>query len=152
MNRKWSGSVVGVYLILLVQIALLISSCSKGIPGNPVKTVKDYIEAVQKSDFETIYRLNRSTARQKKFIEKSKNGNVEQELKENFKSNKAAYDVVEPGFYSGAQWAEKYYFPPASNVVVGEARNPSAAEGDSVNVKYETGFTVLVSVKTFYTK
>jgi len=151
MNRKWSGSAVGGYLILLLSSPLVLS-CTKEIPGNPEKTVKDYIEAIQKSDFETTYRLNRVTARQKKYIEKSKNGNIAQELKASIESHKAAYDAAEPDFFSGALWSEKYFFPLTSRVVVGEAKHPSPAGDDPVNVEYEKGFTLFVSVKTFYTK
>lgn len=150
MNRKWSGSAAGIYLILLVTSPLLLS-CAKDIPGNPVKTVKDYIAAVQKSDFETIYRLNRVTARQKKLIEKSKNASIEKELKASFETHKAAYDAAEPGFFTGAIWSEKYFFPSTSRVAVGEAKHPTSAGDDSVNVEYEKGFTLFVSVKTFYT-
>lgn len=146
MNRKWSGSAAGVWLILLISFPPLFS-CTKDIPGNPKKTVEDYIEAVQKSDFETIYRLNRVTARQKKYIEKSKNGHVEQELKASFETHKAAYEAAEPGFFIGARWAEKYFFPSTSRVVIGEARHPPPA-----GVDYEKGFTLYVSVKASYTK
>ena len=146
MNRKWSGSAVGIYLILLIFSPLLLS-CTKDIPGNPIKTVEDYIAAVQKSDFETIYNLNRVTARQKKYIKKAKNGNVEQELKASLKTHKRAYEAVEPGFFTGAQWAEKYFFPSTSRVVVGEARHPPPS-----GVDYEKGFTLYVAVKTSYAK
>lgn len=151
MNRKWSGSAVGIYLILMI-FSLLLLTCTRDIPGNPEKTVKDYITAVQKSDFETIYNLNRLTARQKRFIEKIKNGDVEKELKASFEMHKAAYDAVEPGFFTGAQWAEKYFFPPMATVVIGKARHPSSAGDDPSNVEYDKGFTLFVSVKTFYTK
>jgi hypothetical protein len=124
----------------------------KDIPGNPKKTVEDYIAAVQKSDFEKIYNLNRVTARQKKYIEKSENGDIEKELKVSFETHKAAYEAVEPGFFTGAQWAEKNFFPPTADVVIGEAKHPSPAGDDPVNVEYEKGFTVFVPVKTLYTK
>ena len=151
MNRKWSGSVAGAWLILL-SFSLLLLSCAKETPGNPEKTVKDYIKAVQKSDFKTIYRLNRVTARQKMYIEKTKNGDIQKLLKASFETHKAAYDTAEPGFFSGALWSEKYYFPPTSTVSVGEARDPYPAGDDPVNSEYEKGFTLFVPVKTFYTK
>jgi len=150
MNRKWSGSAAGIYIILMIS-SLLLFSCTKDIPGNPKKTVEHYIAAVQKSDFETIYKMNRATARQKKYIEKSKSGDIEQELMASFKTHKEAYDAVEPGFFSGAQWSEKYLFPPTAKVVVGEARHPSPAPDDPEHVQYEKGFTAFVSVRTLYT-
>ena len=146
MNRKWFGSPVGIYLILVIFSPLLLS-CTKDIPGNPKKTVENYIAAVQKSDFETIYNLNRVTARQKKYIKKAKNGNVEQELKASFETHKRAYEAVEPGFFTGTQWAGKFFFPPTATVVVGEARHPPRS-----GVDYEKGFTLYIEVKTSYAK
>jgi len=151
MNLRLSGKkAFGACCLLFPLAALALFACTKEIPGNPEKTVKEYIEAVQKGDFETIYRLNRVTARQKKFLEKTEAGNVELVLKQNFERQKAAYFTSEPDIFSGALWTERYFFPPSSSVKVGKARSMSQIGDDPVNVEYEKGFLAIVPVETTY--
>lgn len=120
------------------------------IPGNPQKVVEDYINAIRNGDFKTVYRLNRVSARQKKFIEKSGAGNSKNESSQNFAKHKAAYESLKPGFFTGAQWAEKYFFPKSSTVTVGDPRHPPKAGGEASNAGYEQGLSIIVSVKTVY--
>jgi len=148
MNRKLFGKNLAVVLFLLG--AGVVASCSEKIVGNPQKVAKEYIEAVQKGDFLALYHLNRSTARQSKYILSSDVGDVKKADAENLARAKAGYDSVEPGFHPGSQWGEKYLFPASAKVVIGKPRNPQLAAKDTFGDNYEKGNTVIVIVSASY--
>jgi hypothetical protein len=150
MSPKLSGREKVLTCALLALFTLVLHSCTSSTTGNPRKVVEDYINAIQNGDFETIYRLNRVTARQKKFIGKSGEHNSEVELKELFAKHKATYESFKPELLAGAQWAEKYYFSNSSTVIIGQPKHPPVTDGETQNAEYEKGKSMSVSVSAVY--
>ena len=147
MNLKLFGSFRYEYFVLL--FALL--SCMNDIPGEPKKRVQEYITAVQKGDFETIYRLHRVTAQQKKYLEQTEGGDLKELMKQNYERNKASYESVKPSFMDNIQWAEKYFFPPSCSPSVGEPQKPAPATKDDPGyADYEKALTTMVPVSVTY--
>ena len=137
-------------VVTVVLLALGVSACERKIPGNPRKVMEEYIKAVQGRDFETIYRLNRVTARQKKYLEASRAGDVRKALETNYQEHKADFESAPVTFTPGVEWAEKHFFPPGSEVSVGEPYYIKPVGDDPVNAKYEEALTVMVKVLTKY--
>lgn len=151
MNRKLFGKNGA---ILTVAVALLLAtgvSCSDSIPGKPDMVLQEYVVAVQKGDFETIYRLNRATARQSRFIHKDKTGDAEKMDAENMAMARANYEAVQPSFTPGMHWAEKHFFPQTSGVFIGRPQH-LAPTGNEPGLKdnYEKGNTVVIPVSVTY--
>ncbi len=130
--------------------ALFILSCSETIPGHPEKIMREYIEAVKKDDFATIYSLNMKTARQKKYLGKTSVGNVEMILRENFEKNRDDYESVPISFNMGEQWVEKYFFAKSESYTIGEPYSPKPVGDDPVNAKYESSVSCYVPVLVKY--
>lgn len=151
MNRKLFGKDFFRAIVLLTLIAGMTAACSiNKIAGNPTKVLKEYIDAVQKGDFNTMYSLSHVTARQKKWIKKLESGDVQKQEAENFQRHKAIYDATVPGLLN-VQWAEKFFFPASAKVEIGKPRDPESVEkkmGDA----YEKGVVVLFTVSVTYPK
>lgn len=149
MNRKWCGSFRYTYFVLSI-FSLALLSCTSEIPGDPKKTLEEYITAVQKGNFETVYRLNKVTARQKKYLEQTKIDDFKKILKQNYEKNWANYKSVKPSFIANIQWAEKHFFPPSCSPSVGKPQKPTPIGNDRVNVEYEEALTIIVPVFVTY--
>lgn len=147
MNRKSFGKLSAV---LLFTAALgFVSACAEKIPGNPEITMKEYIEAVQKRDFKTIYYINRSTARQSKYILKSKDADTLRMDAENLEKNRLEFEAIAPNFTQGVRWNEKHFFPSSSIVKIGKPQDfIKQIDKQRPGENYEKGNTVqfLISV------
>ncbi|MBI3582179.1 MAG: hypothetical protein HY098_08945 [Nitrospinae bacterium] len=150
MNRKSFGRPC--VAVSAAVLALFLAACAERIPGDPGKTMAEYVGAVQKGDFAAMYKLNRVTARQKKYILKSNTGDINKLLSENYEANLAKYKSAEPTFYGGVQWQEKYFFPPSAAVRIGKPQNLPSGEGDERKENWEKGLKVLVEVSVDYPK
>ncbi len=126
------------------------AGCVRKIPGRPEKIMEEYVKAVQRKDFETIFALNAGAARIRKFLERSEMGDKEKILKEDFEKNKAAYQAAEPSFAPGVRWTEKHYFPATALVDIGDPYPPASAGEDNVNAEYEMAMSVFVPVIVKY--
>lgn len=133
-------------------VALVASGCMEKIPGEPEKVMRDYVEAVQKDDFKTIYKLHMLTARQQQFLSKSEVGDVEAMLREHYENSKKDYDAVKPTFAQGITWSEKHFFPASATFAIGDPYHPPAAPDDPVNAEYEKAQNVIVPVNVTYSK
>lgn len=151
MNRKLFGKNLFRAIALLLLMAGAVSACTLNkIAGDPAKVLKDYIAAVQKGDFNTMYALSHVTARQKKWIQKSETGDVQKQEAEHFQRHKAMYDATVMGM-ANVQWAEKFFFPPSAIVEIGKPHDPVPVEkkmGDA----YEKGVVVVSTVSVSYPK
>lgn len=150
MNRKSFGRPSGA--ASAVVFALFLAACSERIPGDPAKIMAEYVAAVQKDDFASMYKINRITARQKRYILKSTAGDLNKLLSENYKMHLATYKSVEPSFYGAVQWQEKFFFPPSALVRIGKAQNLPSPEQSERKENWEMGLKVLVDVSVEYHK
>ena len=148
MNRKLFGKPSRLRIALVV--ALFSWACSERIPGNPEKIIAEYLGAVQKGDFATMYKLNRVTARQKKYVLKSNAGNLDKLLSDNYEMNLAKYNSAVLSFMGGVQWQEKYFFPRSAVLKIGRAHPLIPPDKDARGENWEKGLTVLAEVSAEY--
>ncbi len=152
MNRKLFGRNFFRMLALLTLITGAVSACTLDkIAGQPENVLREYIDAVQKGDFNTIYALSQVTARQKRLIAKSETGDKKVLEAEQFQRHKTIYDATVMSF-SNEQWTEKFYFPPSAKVEVGKAHDPLPVEKEKMGDAYEKGGVVVVKVSVTYPK
>ncbi|VAX24184.1 hypothetical protein MNBD_NITROSPINAE01-1392 [hydrothermal vent metagenome] len=151
MNLKWFGSLHRTGPLLTVLCVFLLLSCTDNkIKGDPKKTLGTYVGAIKKGDFETIYKLNRVTARQLKYVGATSVGDVKQQLEENYKNNQAKYDATELTFTPNVQWAEKHFFPPSCVFELSPVRSLTSIDKGNPNALYEEGFLVISTVSVRY--
>lgn len=152
MNRKLFGKNIFRTFALLALLTAGVSACTLNkIAGNPEKVLKDYIEAVQRGDFNAIYAMSQVTARQKRLIAKAETGDKKVLEAEQFQRHKAIYDAAVLSF-SNEQWGEKFYFPPSAKVEIGKAHDPLPVEKEKMGDAYEKGGVVVVKVSVTYQK
>ncbi|VAW27401.1 hypothetical protein MNBD_BACTEROID07-302 [hydrothermal vent metagenome] len=150
MSRKWSGKKIFKAGFCIAISAFALGGCDQKIPGHPEKIASEYIKAVQRNDFKTIYRLNFDTSRSSKYL-KCSDGKAENKIcEQNFRENKTIYENAELNFSPGVRWVEKHYFPASALVDIGEPYPPAAAGEDDINSKYERAVSVFVPVKVEY--
>ncbi len=150
MNHKWFGRPYGA--TSAVVFVIFLAACAERIPGDPGKILAEYVGAVQKGDFATMYKLSRITARQKKYILKSNVGDINKLLSENYEMHLSTYKSVEPSFFGAVQWQEKYFFPPSAVVRFGKAKNLPPPEKSERKENWEIGLKVLIDVSVEYPK
>ncbi len=152
MNRKLFGKNTFRAIVLLFLIGGVVSACTLDkIAGDPEKVLKEYIDAVQKGDFNKMYSLSQVTVRQKRLLAKTDSGNMKVLESEQFQRHKAIYDATVPSF-SGEQWVEKFYFPPSAKVELGVAHDPLPVEKEKMGDAYEKGGVVVIKVSVDYPK
>ncbi len=155
MNHRLSGKRLlarrsaGVLLSLLL-VALL--ACDKRIQGEPEKVVEEYLQAVKADDFETIYKINRVTARQMRYLKEAETGDVGKMLQERFEEHKSLYFSTSRDVFSDSLWKERYFFPPSASFKVKKAKHLEMVGDDPVNAEYEKGFLVIVPVEVVYSQ
>ncbi len=150
MNRKSFGRPFGV--ASAVVFALFFVACSERISGDPAKIMAEYVGAVQKGDFASMYKINRITARQKKYILKSNAGDINKLLSANYEMHLATYKSAELSFYGAVQWQEKYFFPPSAVVRIGKVHNLPPPDKNERKENWEMGLKALVDVSVEYPK
>jgi len=150
MSRKWSGKTIYKAGFYIIVSAFLWGGCDREIPGHPEKVAFEYIHAVQKNDFQAIYKLNFDTSRSRKYLECSEKKADDKICEDNFRENKTAYEKAGLNLSPGVRWAEKHYFPPSALIEVGEPYPPVGAGDDDLNAKYEMAVSVFIPVKVEY--
>ncbi len=148
MSPRLSGSFRQILLGALC--GFLLASCSQKIPGHPEKILKSYIEATQKGDFDTVYKINKLTARQIKYLGSTTVGNVDQMLKENFEQKKALWKMADTGRESGELYYEKQLFPASSEFSIVSIKTPPTLSDDPVNAEYEVANNIYGVVEVVY--
>ncbi len=151
MNLKWFGSLQWKGLLLtLLCVSVLLSCSDNKVKGDPKKTLSVYVNAIKMGDFKTVYRLNRVTARQLKYVGATSVGDVKQQLENNYKNNRAKYEATEVTFTPNVQWAEKHFFPPSCVFELSPIHSLTAIDKDNPNALYEEGFLVISTVSVRY--
>lgn len=149
MNHKLFGKRYSP-IILFIAVTAVWAGCFESIPGDPEKTVREYVKAVQSNDFEKIYYLNFLTARQDIYAGGRDEEEIERIRRELFERAKKGYYGSRQHDESGLQWAEKYFFTPNALIEVDKARFPPEAPNDPVNAEYEKDQNVFVTVRAVY--
>lgn len=151
MNRKLPGKNLFHAIALLALIAGAVPACTLDkIAGDPKKVLHEYVEAVQRGDFNTIYALNQVTARQNKWLQKSESGDLKKQEVEHFQRHKATYDAADMSSTQGVLWAEKHFFPRSSKVDIGKPRDPEPVEKEKMGDAYEKGVVAVLTVSVTY--
>lgn len=101
-------------LFLLMAVCISSLACSSGT-SKAKQALEQYIEALKKSDFQTLYELNSVTQRKVALIYRGAEADREINLKKNLEEYKALFDSIQGNEVSHAVWAEKMLFPADSN-------------------------------------
>ncbi|VAX25499.1 hypothetical protein MNBD_NITROSPINAE02-1181 [hydrothermal vent metagenome] len=139
-------------LVAIILSLVALAGCVDEIPGNPEKVMDEYIRAIQKDDFKTLYSLNVKTARQKKYLSLTKIGDIQKTLDENYNMNLALYKSAKPGPDIGMRWGEKFFFTATSSFTIGSPYFMKPVGDDPVNADYEKASNILIPVTVTYSK
>jgi hypothetical protein len=101
------------YLLMVVCISSLIA-CGGGT-SNARQALEQYIEALKKSDFQTLYELNSVAQRKVALIYRGAEADRETNLKNNLEEYKTLFNSIQGNEVSHAVWAEKLLFPSDSS-------------------------------------
>jgi len=97
------------FLLTVVCISPIIA-CGGGT-SKAKQALEQYIEALKKSDFQTLYELNSVAQRKVALIYRGAEADRETNLKNNFEEYKALFNSIQGNEVSHAVWAEKLLFP-----------------------------------------
>ena len=97
------------FLLMVVCISSIIA-CGGGT-SKAKQALEQYIEALKKSDFQTLYELNSVAQRKVALIFRGAEADRETNLKNNFEEYKALFNSIQGNEVSHAVWAEKLLFP-----------------------------------------
>lgn len=101
-------------LMVMAVLGLSFSACSSGT-SNARQALEQYIEALKKSDFQTLYELNSVTQRKVALIYRGSEADRETNLKNNLEEYKTLFNSIQGYEVSHAVWAEKFLFPSDSS-------------------------------------
>ncbi len=107
MKKRTNIIIIGI-LILLAGISIIYLVIAKG----PKAAVEEYITAMQKKDFDTLYEMNYESQRKVLLILRETTERREDLLKENYLAEKNAFEKAVPGTDTSLQWSEKFLFIP----------------------------------------
>lgn len=99
--------------VVLLVLSVAVIGCSGGASESK-KEVEEYIIALKKGDFQTLYEMNSTAQRKAALIYRGEEAGREDSLKKNFEENKALFDSAQADGVYGNQWTEKFLFPPDS--------------------------------------
>ena len=97
------------FLLTVVCISSIIA-CGGGT-SKARQALEQYIEALKKSDFQTLYELNSVAQRKVALIFRGAEADRETNLKNNFEEYKTLFNSIQGNEVSHAVWAEKLLFP-----------------------------------------
>ena len=137
-------------LTVVITLAFFAISCEEKIPGDPEKTITEYIGAIQNNNYQTIFALNFASKRKIRFIEDAEGVDIKAMLADNFEKDKADYMAAEQTFTTGNRWIERHFFPKSASFTVGEAYFMEPVGDDPVNVDYEKAVSVQTPVFVEY--
>jgi hypothetical protein len=134
-------------LIAVLAVFTALFGCTKGT-SEAKKALEQYIEALKKGDFQTLYELNSVTQRKVALIHRGAEQDKEGSLKKNFEEYKALFDSIQNEGISNAVWAEKFLFPAdskytISSIIVEEDK-------DSVTARFRKRWVARAEVKVEY--
>ena len=101
--------------IFVVCLAVL-TGCSGS--GGTQKALDEYLEAVKKGDFETMYHLNARMQKKIALIYRGSEERREESLKRNYEKYKAEYDQLEASMDLSGLWSEKFIITADSNYTI----------------------------------
>ena len=104
------------FLLMVVCISSIIA-CGGGT-SKARQALEQYIEALKKSDFQTLYELNSVAQRKVALISRGAEADRETNLKNNFEEYKTLFNSIQGNEVSHAVWAEKLLFPTESNYTI----------------------------------
>lgn len=104
-------------LCLLIVVCISSMACSSGT-SKAKQALEQYIEALKKDDFQTLYELNSVTQRKIALIYRGAEAERENNLKKNLEEYKVLFDSIQGNEVSHAVWAEKILFPSDSNYTI----------------------------------
>jgi len=132
----------------IATICISLFACSGGGSSEAKKALEQYIKALKKNDFQTLYDLNSVTQKKVALIHRSTEQDKEGSLKKNFEEYKAMFDSIQGNEVSNAVWSEKFLFPAdskhtISNIIIEEDK-------DSVTARFRKRWIAKVEVKVSY--
>lgn len=135
-------------LIGIATICISLFACTGGGTSKAKDALEQYIEALKKNDFQTLYELNSVTQKKVALIYRGAEADRESNLKRNFEEYKALFDSIQDNEVSHAVWSEKVLFPKDSqhtitSMVVEEDK-------DSVTATFKNRMIAKAEVKVSY--
>jgi len=107
MKKHANLIIIGI-LLLLAAISIFYLVIAK----SPKAAVEEYITAMQKRDFGALYEMNSEAQRKVLLILRETTEKTEELLKENYLSEKQAFEKAIPSTGTSLQWSEKFLFIP----------------------------------------
>ncbi len=107
MKKHTNIIIIGI-LILLAAISIFYLVIAKG----PKAAVAEYITAMQRRDFDALYEMNYESQRKVQLILRETTEKHADLLKENYLSEKQAFEKAVQGTDTSLQWSEKFLFIP----------------------------------------
>lgn len=107
--------VMAFFGIAILSISFV--ACSSGT-SKAKQALEQYIEALKKNDFLTLYELNSVTQRKVALMYRGAEADRENNLKKNLEEYKALFESIQGNEVSHAVWAEKILFPSDSNYTI----------------------------------
>lgn len=101
----------------IAVLCIFFVACSSGT-SKARQALEQYIEAMKKSDFQTLYELNSVAQRKVALISRGAEADREANLKNNFEEYKTLFNSIQGNEVSHAVWAEKLLFPTESNYTI----------------------------------
>lgn len=132
-------------MIFILFAALL--GCSKGT-SEAQKALEQYIDALKRGDFQTVYELNATVQKKVSLIYRGAEADRESNLKKNFEEYKIMFDSAQPTGDTQGIWLEKFFFPANSQhtvsiIIVEEDK-------DSVTATFRNRYLAKAEVKVIY--
>lgn len=119
---------------MLIAIALVFAGCSG--KASCKKALEEYLGAVKKRDFETIYRLNARVQKKIALIYRGDEEHLEESLKTNYEEFKQEFEAIEASRDLRGLWAEKFIITPESNFTVSNVRIEEESGSPTSKFKY----------------
>lgn len=107
MKKHANIIIIGI-LLLLAAISIVYLFLAKG----PKAAVEEYINAMQRKNFDTLYAMNYESQRKVLLILRETTERREDLLKENYLAEKQAFEKAIAGTDISLQWSEKFLFMP----------------------------------------
>lgn len=130
--------------VVLLVLSVAVIGCS----GGSKKEVEEYITALKKGDFQTLYEMNSTAQRKAALIyRRGEEAGKEDDMKKNFEENKALFDSAQADGVYGNQWTEKFLFPPDSKHTISKIAVARDTESPDAKFKNRMVSTAEVSVE-----
>lgn len=137
------------FFVLIIALTLSAYACSGGASGAK-KAVEEYVNALKKGDYDTLYALNTTTQKKVALIYRrnASDENTRQYLDENFSQYKNAFNATETGAQlSRAVWAEKGLFPAGAKHAILDVTTEKDEASPSQRVNRRVVATAKISVE-----